>query len=192
MRPPAHLAYASLYSIESGRSSIGPLCIRASPGGLHARRTLRPREPRRRSRRDGEPQLAWDFDAFLALDEERRELIGEVEALQAQRNEASKAIGELMKDGKRDEAEARQGRGPRASTTRSPRSRRTSTRSTPTLRDLLLTVPNIPDASVPVGADETDNVEVRRWGTPPRVRLRAARRTGTSAPRSASSTSSAP
>ncbi len=49
---------------------------------------------------------SWDIDAFLRLDEERRRLIGEVEALQAQRNEASKAIGALMKDGKRDEAEA--------------------------------------------------------------------------------------
>ena len=49
---------------------------------------------------------AWDIDAFLRLDEERRRLIGDVEALQAKRNETSKAIGALMKDGKREEAEA--------------------------------------------------------------------------------------
>ena len=48
---------------------------------------------------------SWDIDAFLALDAERRGLIGETEALQAQRNEASRAIGELMKAGRRDEAE---------------------------------------------------------------------------------------
>src|SRR5664280_2555360 len=47
----------------------------------------------------------WDLDAFLALDEERRRLIGEVETLQAQRNDSSKEIGALMQVGKLDEAD---------------------------------------------------------------------------------------
>jgi seryl-tRNA synthetase len=108
----------------------------------------------------------WDVDAFLSLDEERRSLIGQVEALQAQRNEASKTIGALMKDGKRDEAEAAKEQ------VRLVNERITGLEAhlaavEADTRDLLMTVPNIPDASVPVGAEETDNVEVKRWGTPP-------------------------
>jgi seryl-tRNA synthetase len=108
----------------------------------------------------------WDVDAFLALDEKRRRLIGEVEALQAQRNEASKAIGALMQAGKREEAE-----------TAKEESRRVNDRTTALdaerevveadTRDLLLMAPNPPDSSVPAGADEAQNVEVRTWGTPP-------------------------
>jgi seryl-tRNA synthetase len=109
---------------------------------------------------------SWDIDAFLSLDGERRSLIGEVEALQAQRNEASKAIGVLMKDGKRDEAEAAKEQ------VRLVNERITGLEAhldavDADVRDLLMTAPNIPDASVPVGAEETDNVEVKRWGTPP-------------------------
>jgi seryl-tRNA synthetase len=108
----------------------------------------------------------WDVDAFLKLDEERRSLIGEVESLQAQRNDASKTIGALMKDGKRDEAE-----------TAKEQVRLVNERITgleahlaaveADTRDLLMTAPNIPDESAPIGAEETDNVEVKRWGTPP-------------------------
>jgi len=107
----------------------------------------------------------WDVDAFLALDEERRKLIGEVEALQAQRNEASKAIGGLMKDGKPDEAEAakEQVRGINDRISELESGMESVEAS---VRELLMTAPNIPDASVPVGACEDDNVEVSRWGTP--------------------------
>ena len=48
----------------------------------------------------------WDRERFFELDEERRSLIAEVEGLQATRNAASKEIGQLMRDGKKDEAEA--------------------------------------------------------------------------------------
>jgi len=108
---------------------------------------------------------SWSVDEFLKLDVERRELIGQVEALQAQRNESSKAIGGLMKDGKRDEAEALKEQ------VRHVNEQITGLEAhldavDATVRDLLLTAPNLPDASVPVGADETFNPEVRRWGTP--------------------------
>jgi seryl-tRNA synthetase len=107
----------------------------------------------------------WDVDAFLALDEARRRLIGEVETLQAKRNEVSKAIGALMKDGRRDEAEAAK------NTVREVNDAITGLEGSMAdvdarVRDLLMTAPNLPDASVPVGASEDDNVEVRRWGTP--------------------------
>ncbi len=107
----------------------------------------------------------WDVDSFLRLDEDRRRLIAEVEGLQATRNEASKAIGALMKEGKRDEAEAAKDE------VRQVNERIAAIESNlgevdAAVRDLLMTVPNIPDASVPVGGGEDENVEVRRWGTP--------------------------
>ena len=108
---------------------------------------------------------AWDVDSFLSLDEERRKLIAEVEGLQARRNEASKAIGALMKDGKRDEAEAAKDE------VRDINERVAGIEAhlgavDADVKNLLLTGPNFPDASVPAGADENDNIEIRRWGTP--------------------------
>ncbi|HEY5541035.1 MAG TPA: serine--tRNA ligase [Coriobacteriia bacterium] len=108
----------------------------------------------------------WDIDAFLALDEERRRLIGEVEGLQAQRNESSRVIGALMQAGKRDEAESAKEDVRRINDRITALDAEREVVEADT-RDLLLTGPNPPDASVPVGADETENVEVRRWGTPP-------------------------
>ena len=108
----------------------------------------------------------WDIDAFLALDEERRRLIGEVEGLQAQRNESSKAIGVLMQAGKRDEAEAAKEEVRRVNDRITALDAEREVVEADT-RDLLLTGPNPPHESVPVGADETENVEIRRWGTPP-------------------------
>ena len=49
---------------------------------------------------------SWDKERFLSLDRQRREVIQEVEALQAKRNSSSKEIGALMKDGRADEAAA--------------------------------------------------------------------------------------
>ena len=110
----------------------------------HARRPIRPRQPRGRAHGDGESRdPTWDVDAFLALDEERRSLIGEVEALQAQRNEASKAIGALMKDGKRDEAEAAKEQ-VRAVNERIAGLEAHLDAVEADTRDLLMTAPNIP------------------------------------------------
>ena len=108
---------------------------------------------------------SWDVDEFLRLDEERRRAIAEVEALQARRNDASKAIGALMKDGKREEAEAAK------EAVRAVNERITGLESNlatveADTRMLLLTGPNIPDAAVPAGTCEDDNVEVAKWGTP--------------------------
>jgi seryl-tRNA synthetase len=108
----------------------------------------------------------WDVDAFLALDEQRRRLIGEVEGLQAKRNETSRAVGALMQAGKREEAEAAKEEGRRVNDRIAALDAEREVVEADT-RDLLLTAPNPPDASVPTGADETENVEVRRWGTPP-------------------------
>ncbi|HAL30986.1 MAG TPA: serine--tRNA ligase [Coriobacteriia bacterium] len=108
----------------------------------------------------------WDFDRFIALDDERRGLIAEVESRQAVRNDLSRRIGELMKSGQRDEAEDAKER-VRAVNEEIAEidARRTGVEAE--VREMLLTIPNIPHESVPTGADESDNVEVRRWGTPP-------------------------
>jgi seryl-tRNA synthetase len=108
----------------------------------------------------------WDIDAFLALDEERRRLIGEVEGLQSQRNEASKRIGGLMQAGMREDADAAKEEVRRINDRISVLDAEREVVDADT-RDLLLTAPNLPDVSVPVGADETENAEVRRWGAPP-------------------------
>ncbi|HSK46493.1 MAG TPA: serine--tRNA ligase [Coriobacteriia bacterium] len=108
----------------------------------------------------------WDIDAFLSLDEERRRLIGETEALQAERNEASKMIGALMKAGKTEDADSAKEAVRHINEQIAALEAQLGLAGEDT-RDLLMTGPNIPDASVPVGVDETENPEVRRWGTPP-------------------------
>ncbi len=108
----------------------------------------------------------WDVDAFLELDSRRRELIALVEGLQARRNEASKSIGDLMREGRKDEAEALKAE-VRGVNDEIAAHEGNMQRLDDEARELLLTVPNIPAAGVPVGPDETANVEVSRWGTPP-------------------------
>jgi len=102
-------------------------------------------------------------DEILAIDAERRAITSEADELKAQQNQASKQIPAIKKAGgdvseimakmkeisakvgelnaKLGELEAKQ-------------------------RDLALSIPNIPHASVPVGKDDTENVEIRRWGEP--------------------------
>src|SRR6201998_4968934 len=109
--------------------------------------------------------ITMDLDGFRALDKERRDRITENEKRKAQRNKASdeiarlkkekqnadaliaemKQVSELIKqtDVKVDELDAQQ-------------------------KELLLTIPNVPHASVPYGKSADDNKEVRRWGTPPK------------------------
>ena len=107
----------------------------------------------------------WDGEEFARLDEQRRSAIVREESLQAERNTLSKQIGALMKEGRKDEAEAAKAR---VSEIKAELDQAGAQREEidAALRDLLLHVPNIPDASTPVGDDENDNPEVRRWGTP--------------------------
>ena len=106
------------------------------------------------------------LDDFARADEERRRTIAESDQLNAQRNTSSREIGALMKEGKKDEAEARRaevsGLKDRISELDQARAQ-TEER----MREMLSTLPNIPHSSVPIGADESANVEVRRWGTKP-------------------------
>lgn len=107
----------------------------------------------------------WDFDRFVALDDERRQLIKDVESRQARRNDASRSIGEMMKGGRPDDAAALKDEVRRINDEIGGLDTRLGEVDA-SVRDMMLRIPNIPHESVPVGADETDNVEVRRWGTP--------------------------
>ncbi len=109
---------------------------------------------------------AFDAEAFCALDAARREAIALEESLQADRNAISKEIGTLMKEGKKEEAEAAKER-VRAINEELDQAAERREKVDADLRDLLLHVPNMPDETTPIGKDEDDNPEVRRWGTPP-------------------------
>jgi len=106
------------------------------------------------------------LDDFAAADAERRRVIGESDQLNAERNAASREIGALMKDGKREEADARrkQVNELKERMTQLDVSRAEAETQ---MRELLSTLPNIPHESVPVGRDESANAEIRRWGAPP-------------------------
>ena len=106
------------------------------------------------------------LDDFAEADAERRRVIAESDQLNAQRNASSREIGALMKDGKNEEAEKRRADvGKLKEQIASLDHQRTETENR--MQQLLSTLPNIPHPSVPVGDDESDNVEVRRWGAAP-------------------------
>lgn len=109
---------------------------------------------------------SWDSSRFSELDETRRAVIVEEESLQAERNAASKAIGQMMAQGKKEEAEAAKEQvrsiNDKISVLAAQREEAESA-----LAAMLLATPNMPADTTPIGADENDNPEVRRWGTPP-------------------------
>ena len=106
------------------------------------------------------------LDDFEKADAERRRVIADSDQLNAQRNTASRESGGLMKAGRTDEAEARRAEvGQLKERIAGLDQLRAQTESR--MNDLLSSLPNIPHESVPRGESEADNVEVRRWGTPP-------------------------
>ena len=106
-----------------------------------------------------------DLDRFRALDKERRELITKNEQRKAQRNRASDEIARLKKE--KQPAEAIIAEMKTVSEQIKQADERISSLDDEQ-RQLLLTIPNIPHSSVPVGSSAADNVEIRRWGTPPK------------------------
>ena len=106
-----------------------------------------------------------DLEEFRALDKERRELITANEQRKAQRNKASDEIARLKK--KKQNADALLGEMKELSAFIKQVDDRIAGLDE-TQRMILLGLPNIPHASVPVGRSAADNVEVRRWGTPPK------------------------
>ena len=107
--------------------------------------------------------FVFDVTAFAAIEQERKEVQATTEDLQARRNSLSKQIGILKSRGE-DAAAAM------AEVAQIPERLKELeshlARVQERLQDLLLGVPNVPDASVPVGTSSEDNVEVRRWSSP--------------------------
>lgn len=106
-----------------------------------------------------------DLAPFREIDTDRRQLITAAERLKAERNKASEEIARLKKSGQ--DASAIIARMKEVSDEIKSYDERIAALDD-RLRQFLLMVPNIPHASVPIGTSAADNVEVRRWGTPPK------------------------
>ncbi len=107
------------------------------------------------------------IDEILQLDQQRRELLKEVEVLRQERNAGSKVIGQLMREGQKTEAESQKQRMSDIGT-KIQEFDEMLRQIEADLHDKQLYVPNLPAADVPIGPDESHNVEVRRWGNPPK------------------------
>ena len=105
------------------------------------------------------------LDQFVELDAERRRVIGEADKINQTRNAASKEIGALMQSGEHTQAEAKKTEvaGLKDKQTELEHQR---DQAETAMRELLSGLPNIPADDVPVGADESANKEIRRWGEP--------------------------
>ncbi len=104
-------------------------------------------------------------DEVIALDEEARTTKQEADTLRADRNKLSKQIGMLMGQGKKDEAEEVK----KQVTANSERLASLETKETELeerIRKIMMTIPNIIDPSVPIGKDDSQNVEITRYGEP--------------------------
>jgi seryl-tRNA synthetase len=106
---------------------------------------------------------AFDGDAFLALEAERRQVQGRAQELQAARNAQAKKIGQAKAKG---EAAAPLLAESAAINAELGALEARSEEAQKRLRDFLSGTPNVPHESVPAGKSADDNVEVRRWGTP--------------------------
>ncbi|TCK06577.1 serine--tRNA ligase [Phorcysia thermohydrogeniphila] len=116
------------------------------------------------SRRD--KSYAAKVDELLAVDSERRALITEVEELKSKRNKYSKEIGKLFKEGKREEGLKLKEEVEKISE-RIVSLEKELAEVEKRFEELILSIPNLPHPSVPVGEDEEDNVVVRYWGEKP-------------------------
>ena len=104
-------------------------------------------------------------DRVIELDVESRRAQTEANELRADRNRLSKEIGALMKQGKKDEAEATKAK-VNAAAERLAELETKETELAASIREIMLTIPNIIDDSVPVGRDDSENVEIERFGEP--------------------------
>ncbi|MCC8140992.1 MAG: serine--tRNA ligase [Lachnospiraceae bacterium] len=104
-------------------------------------------------------------DEVIGLDAEARATQQEADALRASRNKVSKQIGALMAQGKKEDAEALKAQVAKDAEHLSELEDRESELSEQ-IRTIMLTIPNIIDPSVPIGKDESENVEIERFGDP--------------------------
>ena len=104
-------------------------------------------------------------DEVIALDEERRQTIVKADELRANRNRISKEIGNLMAQGKREEGMALKEQVTAQAAELEELSKRQD-ELTEKVTEIMMRIPNIIDPSVPIGKDDTENVEVERFGEP--------------------------
>ena len=104
-------------------------------------------------------------DEVIALDQENRNIKQEVESLRANKNKISKQIGALMAQGKKEEAEEVK-KEVEASGARIDELSAREKEVEEKLKTIMMTIPNIIDPSVPVGKDDSENVEIERFGEP--------------------------
>jgi len=112
----------------------------------------------------GKKGFVFNDEEFSQLDEQRKAALTKAQALQAEKKKASKQIGQLIGQGMSPEDAKAQVMGSIDSDiTEAEQAAKDAELS---LRDLLMSIPNVPDSEVPFGKDEDDNVEVLTWGEP--------------------------
>ena len=104
-------------------------------------------------------------DEVIELDAKNREIKQEVEGLRASRNQISKQIGACMAQGKREEAEELK-RQVSANAQRVEELSKEEKEVEEQIKKIMMVIPNIIDPSVPIGKDDSDNVELERFGEP--------------------------
>jgi seryl-tRNA synthetase len=104
-------------------------------------------------------------DEVIELDATRRAVQGEADALRAAKNKLSKEIGNLMKQGKKDEAEAVKAE-VAADAKRLAELEAQEPELDEKITKIMMTIPNIIDPSVPIGKDDSQNVEIEKFGEP--------------------------
>ena len=104
-----------------------------------------------------------NLDGFAELEKKRRDILNEADSLKSQKNSTSKKIGELRKAGEDTEKISAEVRELGKKISALDNELREVEES---LREILLSIPNMPADDVPIGVDDTQNPEIRRWGTP--------------------------
>ena len=114
---------------------------------------------------DRRGEKEFDLDAVVELDDQRRELLKEVEALKSEMNVEQKKIPQLMKEGKKEEAEAEKVKLKDLSERIKGLDEKVKNVQDE-LQYRLLRIPNVPNENVPQGDTDEDNIEIRKWGEP--------------------------
>lgn len=107
----------------------------------------------------------FDLNAVVELDDQRRELLKEVEALKSKMNVDQKKIPQLIKEGKEEEAEAQKAKLKELSENIKALDEKVK-KVQDELQYRLLRIPNVPNPNVPQGDTDEDNIEIRKWGQP--------------------------
>ena len=104
-------------------------------------------------------------DEVITLDEERRKAQVEADAIRAGKNKIAKEIGGLMKQGKKEEAEAKKAE-VAANAARLVELEALEKELQEKVTTIMMTIPNIIDPTVPIGKDDSENVEIQKYGEP--------------------------